>query len=45
MISINALVLGALIVTGGFLAGSMIRGVVSFIMDAIEKENRRNDDN
>ena len=45
MISIKALVLGALIVTGGFLAGSMIRGFVSFIMDAIEKENRRNDDN
>jgi len=44
MISIKALLLGTLIVIGGFLAGSMIRGFVSFIMDALEKENRNNDD-
>ena len=40
MISIKALLLGTLIVIGGFLAGSMIRGFVGFIMDAIEKQDR-----
>ncbi len=44
MISIKALLLGAAIVAGGFLAGSMIRGFVEFVMESIEKENRRNDD-
>ena len=40
MISIKALLIGALIVAGGFLAGSLIRGFVEFLLTSISKQDK-----
>ena len=40
MISIKTLLLATVVVAGGFLAGSLIRGFVDFLLTSINKQDR-----